>query len=116
MERTVVSYDGVMFAPGGRFRVVRTGARLVGWQSMHGGFRGWVQELEVGDEIVCTGYGPGMGSDPGYGVEFTSEKSMADRASKCEFWPTVGGTWAYHPDVSFIETVEQESEDGQATG
>jgi hypothetical protein len=105
MSRREVTYDGVSFAPGARFRVVGAGAYLDGLQpfgSHAGAWSGWKQELHVGDIITCTGFGPGFGSDPGYGVEFTTEKAKADNAIHCDFRPMTGGMWNYHPFPGYL--------------
>jgi hypothetical protein len=46
--------------------------------------------LHVGDIVTCTGYSPGSGADPGYGVEFSSQQSEAARAFHCGIWPMHG--------------------------
>jgi hypothetical protein len=102
-------FDGLRYTPGARFRIVRNGAVLRGMTLVgRGRFRGWSQPLHVGDVLHCTGFGPGWGSDPGYGVEFTSERSVADGAVHCDVSPHVGGAWSYRPDPSFVEAVESD--------
>jgi hypothetical protein len=51
-------------------------------------------------------HGEGMGSDPGFGVEFTTEQSLAARASHCDIYPFVGGLWAYRPPPGYLEPLE----------
>jgi hypothetical protein len=107
-DRTRVSraFDGLVYAPGARFRVVAEGGRLSGWASSgRSSWSGWSQQLHVGDVIVCTGFGAGWGSDPGFGVEFTSEVSAAAGVGSCEFYPSDGGAWSYRPPVGFLEPV-----------
>jgi len=106
MIRNAHTIEGVTYAPGARFRVVKEGARLSGWVPIRGGSRGWRQDLHVGDVIECTGFGRGMGSDPGYGVEFVSEESKAAGAFHVDFFPAAGGIWSYHPAEGFIEPEE----------
>jgi hypothetical protein len=101
--RSAVTYDGVTYAPGVKFRVIQAGARLTGWTAELHGSRGWGQALEPGDVITCTGDGPGMGSDPGHGVEFTSAKAEAAGAFHCEFQPGAGSIFSYRPAPGFLE-------------
>jgi hypothetical protein len=109
--RQTTTLDGVEYAPGGKFRVVKEGARLSGWTPMApSAWSGWSQVLHVGDVIECRGFGPGFGSDPGYGVEWTSEQAREAHAGSCDFWPSVGGMWSYHPAAGFLEPVDEEEE------
>jgi hypothetical protein len=101
-SRGVRQYDGLTYAPGAKFRVIKEGARLTGWQpagpSSH---RGWRQDLHIGDVIECTGVGPGWGSDPGFGVEF-----KVPGVNSVDFQPSVGGIWNYRPAPGYLEPVE----------
>ena len=108
-DRSAATFDGVDYAPGRRFRVVREGLRLDGWvASRHpGASDGWTQELHPGDILTCTGYGPGSGGDPGYGVEFTSEQSEAAGAFHCDIWPMHGDVFSYRPPPGFLEPVTE---------
>lgn len=107
-RRQTRELDGTTYAPGARFRVIKAGARLHGWTPVRGGANGWSQELAVGDVITCTGFGPGMGSDPGHGVEFTSDAVTADGAFHVDFFPQVGGIWAYRPAPGYLEAIPAE--------
>ena len=107
-QRRSVTYDDVVYAPGSQFRVVREGARLSGWQPMGIGNaqRGWARDLHVGDVIVCAGFGPGWGSDPGFGIEFTDpERGLV------EFWPVTGGVFAYRPAPGYLVPVNEGAPD-----
>jgi hypothetical protein len=106
--RTTQTYDGVEYAPGRRFRVVREGLKLTGWQPKPGYQQGWGQDLHVGDVITCLGWGPGWGSDPGYGIEWTSEEAEKVRANSLDTWPSVGGAWGYRPPVGYLEPIEED--------
>jgi hypothetical protein len=111
--RTTVTYDGVAYAPGRRFRVAREGLRLSGMvPSGPSAWSGWAQELHPGDIVTCTGYGPGWGSDPGYGVEFATEQSRSAHAGGCEIRPSVGGVFAYRPPPGALVPVRSEDDDG----
>lgn len=112
MRREFIDKEtGVRYAPGAKFRVIAEGARLSGWKPYApSAFQGWSQTLHVGDVIECTGYGAGFGSDPGYGVEWTSEQARADHASSVDFRPQIGGAWAYRPGPGFLEPVKEEEE------
>jgi len=103
-----VTYDGTLFSVGRQFRVVGVGAYLTGMaplRDMPGVWEGWRQNLQVGDIIICTGFGAGFGSDPGYGVEWTTEKARHDGAFNLEFRPTTGGMWSYHPFPGYLVPV-----------
>jgi hypothetical protein len=71
-----------------------------------------VERLEPGagpgDVIECTGFGAGWGSDPGFGVEWTTERSRADGAGYLELHPSVGGAFAYHPAPGLLRRIEEE--------
>lgn len=113
MTRTAVNYDGLEYAPGAMFRVTGTGAYLSGMKPYEGHastWEGWKQPLSVGDVITCTGHGPGFGADPGYGVEFTTQKAQMVGAVHCEFHPQVGGMWAYHPFPGYLVPVRPDSQ------
>lgn len=104
-ERRTVTYDGLTYAPGARFRLLTAG-RLSG-QVCDGprSWRGWAQELRPGDIVTCTGYGPGWGSDPGYGVEFTTPESEAAGATHCDLSPGVLYPFGYRPRPGVLEPV-----------
>jgi len=105
-ERQAVTRDGVTYAPGRRFRVTREGAWLGGMVPELGGYRGWRQQLQIGDLLTCTGYGPGFGGDPGYGIEFTSAEARAAGASHCEVRPMTGGLFDYRPAAGLLEPAD----------
>lgn len=105
--RTAVTYDGVKYEPGTRFRVISEGGRLVGMRAVAPfSWQGWRQNLAVGDIIMCNGFGPGFGMDPGYGVEFTSEKSLAEHVVHVMFEPNAGTMWDGHPRAGFLEPLQ----------
>lgn len=105
-QRNAITIDGTEYAPGKRFRVISSGAVLSGmvsdarWANAYGG---WQQKLEPGDIVTCTGFGPGFGSDPGYGVEFETRQSLEARAMNCDISPSAGGIWQYHPASGLLE-------------
>lgn len=104
-DRTV---DGVEYKVGAKFRVIRGGARLSGFKPIAPYTQqGWRQDLAVGDVIECTGYGPGWGSDPGYGIGFTSEQSLAEHVNAVDFWPSAGGPFSFRPAPGYLESVEE---------
>ena len=108
MLRRAALFDGVEYAPGKRFRVIAEGCSLHGMVVMGPGWnQGWKQTLYVGDVIECTGFGQGWGSDPGYGVEWTSEESKAANAHSVDFYPEVGIPFLCHPRPGFIEEVPE---------
>jgi hypothetical protein len=101
--RRATTLDGVEYAPNAKFRVVKAGCSLHGMVPIRGGMQGWRVNLEVGDVIECTGFGAGWGSDPGYGVEWTSEQCRAVTASHVEFSHQIGGIWSYRPQPGWLE-------------
>jgi hypothetical protein len=104
--RTTVERDGLVYAPGARFKVARKGMHLFGMvPSGPAAWKGWSQELRPGDILTCTGYGPGFGADPGYGVEFTTPESEAAGADHCDVHPSHGGVWCYRPVPGGIEVI-----------
>jgi hypothetical protein len=104
--RRAVTYDGVTYAPGGQFRVISERATLDGWVPEPHGSRGWRQRLRRGDLLTCTGYGPGIGADPGYGVEFTSPEAETAGAFHCLVQPTTGEIFSYRPATGLIEPAD----------
>lgn len=111
MNRRAVTYDGVTYAPGRQFRVTRRGVKLTGMTpDGPGAFRGWGQDLNPGDVVTCTGFGPGWGSDPGYGVGFTTPESLAAHAGHCEIHPMAGGMWGFRPHPLVLEPVDDPGE------
>lgn len=106
-SRREMTFDGVVYAPDAKFRVVREGAHLDGRVSIGmSAFQGWRQDLHVGDVVTCTGFGRGFGGDPGYGVEFTSEQSTAARASHCDVFPSSGSVFRFHPAAGYLEPID----------
>jgi hypothetical protein len=98
------TFDGVEYAPGSRFRVAAEGVTLSGLvPDGPSCWRGWKQALAVGDVVTCTGYGAGFGSDPGYGVHFTSERSLAEHAGFCALRPGAGNMFSYRPQPGLLE-------------
>lgn len=99
--------DGTDYTPGRRFRVIREGASLAGMVSERPfSSQGWSQQLPVGTVITCTGFGPGWGSDPGYGVEWASDEATRAGAFSLEFRPGAGGIWNQHPAPGYLEEEE----------
>lgn len=106
--RRATVMDGVEYNPRARFRVIKAPCSIAGWKSSGpSAWNGWRRNLEVGDVIVCAGYGPGFGSDPGYGVEFQSEEPGV---GTCMFHPMVGSAFDYRPAPGYLEPVEDEEE------
>ena len=106
--RRAVTYDGVTYVPGSRYRVIGGRATLDGWIPELGGSRGWRQQLRPGDLLTCTGNGPGFGGDAGYCVEFTSPESEAAGAFDCEVQPTAGGVFSSRPAAGLLEPADAE--------
>jgi hypothetical protein len=92
---------------GKQFRVVQSGAWLSGMVPIGVGnaYQGWRQDLSIGDVITCLGFSPGWGSDPGYGIHFTTEQAEQARACFVEFRPMAGGLFDYHPMDGWLESV-----------
>lgn len=96
---------GVVYAPGAKFKVVSEGVYVSGmkpdhrWSNTWGGYR---EDLPVGTVIECNGFGPGWGSDPGYGIEWKIEG-----VDHVEVRPAIGGVWAYRPAPGLLEPVEE---------
>lgn len=103
MRRTT-TLDGTGYAPGRRFRVIREGLILSGMvPAAPSAWDGWSQRLHPGDIVTCTGYGPGFGGDPGYGVEFTTPESLQARAGNCTISPSTGGAFGCRPVPGALE-------------
>lgn len=98
------TFDGIEYAPGGRFRVIREGARLTWWNSDGTGDD---RELKVGEVIQCAGYGPGWGSDPGYGIHFYNPA----RVEPCEFRPSTFSPVSSRPLPGYLEPVTDEEDE-----
>ena len=102
--RTARTLDGIEYAPGAQFRVIKEGTRLIGMVPIAPHTQqGWGQALKSGDIVTCTGFGPGWGSDPGYGVEFTTPESITAHAGSCQLIPSTGGMWAERPAPGILE-------------
>lgn len=115
-ERTPATFGGIDYAPGRKFRVTREGLTLTGHTAVIGGAQGWQQVLHAGDILTCTGYGPGCGGDPGYGVEFTSQQSEAARAFHCDIWPMNGGVFGYRPPAGSVEPAGDNGGEAESDG
>jgi hypothetical protein len=96
-----------LYPAGARFRVVHDanidGMRPIG-PNAH---TGWRKRLIPGDVLTCDGYGPGFGSDPGYGVHW-----CACNGEPCvmgEFYPSAGGPFAYQPKPGFVAMMPPDS-------
>ena len=109
-DRSAATFDGIGYAPGRKFCVTRVGLRLTGHTPVIGGAHGWQQVLQVGDILTCTGYGPGFGGDPGYGVEFASQQSEAAGAFHCYIWPMHGTLFDYRPPAGSLEAADDDGE------
>jgi hypothetical protein len=104
---TARTFDGVEYAPGRDYVVLAEGLSLTGYGTDRpGSARGWRQRLAPGDVITCLGYGPGWGSDPGYGINWTSEQARTEGAYAVDVWPSVGGLFAYRPPPGTVRPVE----------
>jgi hypothetical protein len=91
---------------GAQFRVVQEGAYLSGWKrhpNISGAFRGWQQDLRIGDVINCLGVGAGFGSDPGYGVHW-----HVPGVNSVEFNPSTGSAFSYEPAPGYLVPVDEE--------
>lgn len=96
-QRTAV-IDGVVYAPGAAFRVTSESAVLSGSvPGPDGALSDWEQALRPGDLLTCTGDGPGLGSDPGCTIGFTSAESERAGAFHCELGPAAGGPFTARP-------------------
>lgn len=101
--RSARTFDDVEYAPEGKFKVVGHGAWLTGLEPIgQMAWKGWRRDLVVGEVIVCTGFGAGWGSDPGYGIEFLDPGG----AMHVEVHPQAGGMWAYRPAPGILEPTE----------
>lgn len=96
--RDARTFDGIEYAPGRKFRVIAEGATMSGWAPTRhaGAFDMTRRDLAVGEIVECRGFGPGWGSDPGYGIEFVGG----------EIRPAVGGIWSYRPQPGLLEPVD----------
>lgn len=95
------------YPPGSRWRVLKPGLRLSGWRPTGPGtFQGVGRELHPGDVIECDGFGPGWGSDPGYGINWRDPEY-----GKCDLWPAQGSAFSYHPPDGYLERVDGEEEE-----
>lgn len=104
MTRTL---DGVQYERGRKFRVVAEGVTMRGLVTAgRSAWSGWSAPLAVGDVVECLGFGPGWGSDPGYGVHWTSDTAREAGASHVEIHPGVGGIFDYRPKPGILEPME----------
>jgi hypothetical protein len=93
---------------GQKYRVVQDGAWLSGLKPEPGlsnAYGGWRQDLAVGDVITSLGFGPGWGSDPGYGIHFSTDQVVAEGVCYAEFKPMDGSLFNYHPKEGWLEPV-----------
>jgi hypothetical protein len=96
---------------GKKFRLLKAGYLdgMIPMRLHPNAHQGWQQQLSVGDVITCEGYGPGWGSDPGYGVHFSTPQSKAEHVVFAEFRPMAGGLFNYRPADGWLEPVEEEA-------
>ncbi len=115
-DRRPATFDGIDHAPGRKFRAACEGLKLTGHTPVRGGAQGWEQVVHVGDILTCTGYGPGFGGDPGYGVEFTSQRSEAAGAFHCDIWPMHGTLFSYRPPPGSLEPADDDGGEAESDG
>jgi len=89
------------YAKGGRYRIIKDGARLWGWKPITGGWQGWGRAVPVGEVLTCKGWRPGMGSDPGPDIVQWEDPV----GTFVEFHPSAGKGWFTRPDDSYLELV-----------
>lgn len=92
------------YPAGSRHRVLRDGARLTGLVPKPGYQQGWSCHLAAGDVIEAAGYGPGWGSDPGYGIHF-----RVPGVNFAEFQPSQGGAFNFGPADGWLEAVADDT-------
>jgi hypothetical protein len=107
-NRRTVTYDGVEYRPGRRFRVVAEATLdgLVHSPDHRSAWDGWRQQLKPGDILTCTGFGAGWDSDPGFGVEFTSAQSEEAGAVHCDVNPMICVPFGYRPRPGILEPAD----------
>ena len=90
-----------------RYRVVKDGARLFGWQPAGPyAMNGWGKALSVGDVITCLGHKMGSGSDDVPEYRWGDEHGN-HLAIDCTFKPEQGpNIWMLEPADGFLELVE----------
>jgi hypothetical protein len=115
-DRSAATFDGIDYAPGRKFRVGRERLKLTGYTPVRGGADGWEQVLHAGDILTCTGYGPGIGGHPGYGVEFTSQQSEAAGAFHCDIWPMNGSLFDHRPPAGSLEPADGATGEAESDG
>lgn len=91
------------FRAGQRWRVIKAGGSLFGWQPCPGGQQGWRQDLAVGTVITCNGRS--MSGGDGVPIIKWSDENGKPLAGDCEFHPQTGGMWASAPADGYLELV-----------
>lgn len=104
-----MTYERNDYTKGSRWRVVRAGAQLWGWEPIAGGFQGWGRDLVVGRILTCAG--SSMTSGDGVpAIKWLDEKG-AMLAVDCCFKPVKGGMWGGQvPEDGFLERIEATAE------
>jgi hypothetical protein len=103
MSRRVKEFDGVYYEPGKIYKVLKD-CQAIGWVSTSGYARKRTKvSLQPGDEIVCLGFGSGLGSDPGYGVEW--EIPGNKDLKHVTLYPKAGGIWDYRPEPGLVRPI-----------
>jgi hypothetical protein len=97
------------FAKGRKFRVLREGCYIWGWQPILGGAQGAKHVLAVGEIIECLGMAYSGGSD---GVHMVQFKAKDDQTGVdmwgSQFHPHEGFMWGGMPPLpGYVEPVEE---------
>lgn len=93
---------------GTKWRVVKEGGRLSGLTPAGpSAWRGWGQQLQVGDIITCDGIKNGFGSDPVPEAHFHNDASVEAHSGSTVFRPQVG-MWQAWPVDGYLELITEE--------
>jgi hypothetical protein len=92
------------FRAGQRWRVIKEGAYLWGWQPCGpGAQQGWRQTLAVGTILTCSG--SSMSSGDGVPIVKWADEHGKPLAGDCEFQPAIGSMWSSAPADGYLEIV-----------
>lgn len=89
-----------------KYKVIKTGAKLVGNKSIRGGYEGYQRLLNIDDVIVCGGSGwtPGDGVPAMHWMPTEEERTLG--VWGLAFSPHKGGMWSgVLPEDGYLELV-----------
>lgn len=96
----------IRYAAGKRFRVAKEGARLEGIRKFGKIRAGYAESLDVGDELVSTGWRESLGGGGYMEANFATETSPTD-CLWLQFWP-MESLWSPWPMTGWLEPVAED--------